>query len=124
MAKNEARPAVLPETPEASSSPSCLGPGLVCVGQITADEDLTIRGGFQGTLKMGRRSLRIEAGARVESEIEAGSVFVRGTLSGNIRASGAVALAPEAVVKGDIVAAKVTIREGAQFRGGIRIVTG
>jgi cytoskeletal protein CcmA (bactofilin family) len=124
MSKTE-RPEFLPaEGPGVPAGPSCLGAALVCVGQITADEDLTIRGGFQGSLKLGHRRLRIEAGARVESDIEAGSVLVRGSLSGNIRASGSVALAPEAKMKGDIVAAKVTIQEGAQFRGGIKIVTG
>jgi len=123
MDKAERSPSLPVEAPAAAPSPSRLGSALVCVGQITADEDLTIGGGFQGSLKLGGRRLRIEAGAKVESDIEAGSVLVQGTLSGNIRASGTVALAAEARMKGDIVAAKVTIHEGARFRGGIRIVT-
>ncbi len=111
---------------EASPSPggsSVLGPAVVCVGKITSEEDLTIRGGFQGSLKLEGRRLRIDPGAEVESDVEAGSVVLAGSLTGSIRASGTVTLAREAKMKGDIVAAKVTIQEGAQFRGGIKIVT-
>ena len=118
---NENRPA---ETPFPSGAGTILGASAMCVGEITADEDVILRGGFQGRLKLGARRLRIEPGARVESDIEAGSVFVAGSLSGNIRASGTVTLTHDSRMKGDIVAAKVTIQEGAQFRGGIKIMTG
>jgi len=118
---NETSPA---ETPSSPGGATLLGPSAVCVGQITADEDMIIRGGFQGSLKLGGRRLRIEAGAKVESDIEAGSVFIAGSLAGGIRASGTVILTRDAKMKGDIVAAKVTIQEGAQFRGGIKIMTG
>jgi cytoskeletal protein CcmA (bactofilin family) len=47
---------------------------------------------------------------------------VQGSLTGNIRATGMVSLSSEARMKGDIVAARVTIQEGAQFRGGIKIL--
>ena len=112
------------ETLSSPAGSSVLGSGLTCVGRIEAAEDLTIRGGFQGDLKLDGRRLRIEPGARVESDVEAGSVHLAGSLTGNIRASGTVSLTREARMKGDIVAAKVTIQEGAQFRGGIKIATG
>jgi len=118
---NESTP---PEVPSSPGGPSLLGVTLLCAGRITADEDLTIRGGFQGSLKLDGRRLRIESGATVESDVEAGSVFLAGSLTGNIRATGTVALSGEAKMKGDIVATKVTIQEGARFRGGIKIVTG
>ena len=117
---NESTPLEGPSSPGGSS---LLGATLVCAGRITADEDLTIRGGFQGSLKLDGRRLRIESGATVESDVEAESVFLAGSLIGNIHASGTVSLSPEAKMKGDIVAAKVTIQEGARFRGGIKIVT-
>jgi cytoskeletal protein CcmA (bactofilin family) len=112
------------EFPSSSGGASLLGASVVCVGRVTADEDVTIRGGFQGSLKLGGRRLRIETGAKVEADIEAGSVFIAGSLAGGIRASGMVALTRDAKMKGDIVAAKVTIQEGAQFRGAIKIMTG
>jgi cytoskeletal protein CcmA (bactofilin family) len=119
---NEPNPYETAASPGGSAS--ILGSSLVCVGTVTADEDLIIRGGFQGGLKLGRRSLRIEPGAKVESDIEAGTVSISGSLTGSIHASGTVSLSAQAKMKGDIVAAKVTIQEGAQFRGGIKIVTG
>ncbi len=118
-----ANASLAPETLSAPNGPSLLGPAVVCVGRITSEEDLTIRGAFEGSLKLEGRRLRIDPGAEVESDVEAGSVVLAGTLTGNIKATGTVTLAREAKMKGDIVAAKVTIQEGAQFRGGIKIVT-
>ena len=122
MAKDAPIPAFSPPAPGEPGRQSTLGPTLVCAGQITADEDLVVRGGYQGSLKLNGRRLSIEPSARVEADVEAGTVLLQGSLTGNIRASGTVALSSEARMKGDIVAARVTIQEGAQFRGGIKIL--
>jgi cytoskeletal protein CcmA (bactofilin family) len=122
MAKDAQIPVYSPPAPGEPGRQSTLGPTLVCAGQITADEDLTIRGGYQGSLKLNGRRLSIEPTASVEADVEAGSVQVQGSLTGNIRATGMVSLSSEARMKGDIVAARVTIQEGAQFRGGIKIL--
>jgi cytoskeletal protein CcmA (bactofilin family) len=101
-----------------------LGPTLIGNGQIDGEEDLVIRGAFKGIIRLKNGSLYIERSAKVEGDIAAVNVELTGSLSGNIRASGRVSLSAEARMKGDIVAARVSIQDGAQFRGAIKIEKG
>jgi cytoskeletal protein CcmA (bactofilin family) len=103
---------------------SCLGPSLIGSGQIDGEEDLVIRGSFKGIIRLKNGSLQIERSAKVEGDIVAVNVELTGSLSGNIQASGRVSLSAEARMKGDIAAARVSIQDGAQFRGGIKIEKG
>jgi len=121
MAKAEESPQT--ETFEAvrSASASALGPTLAVKGEIAGDEDLVLRGSFQGSIKLRHHGLTIEPGARVEADIEADHVAVAGELTGNIAAAGRVVLSSEARMKGDITAARIHIRDGAQFRGSIKM---
>ena len=98
-----------------------MGPTLIGSGQIDGEEDLVIRGSFKGIIRLKNGSLHIERSAKVEGDIVAVNVELTGSLSGNIQASGRVSLSAEARMKGDIAAARVSIQDGAQFRGGIKI---
>jgi len=121
MAKNEeSAKSIEPVLPRAEGA-SSLGPTIALKGEITGDEDLVLRGSFQGTIKIRNHGLFIERGASVEADVEAASVSVAGALTGNIKAAGRVVLSSEARMKGDITASKIHIRDGAQFRGSIRM---
>jgi cytoskeletal protein CcmA (bactofilin family) len=124
MAKAEetAKPAP-PDTANYETA-SALGPSLVLKGEISGDEDLVIRGAFQGSVRLRSHGLSIERGASVEADVEADHVSVAGALTGNIIAAGRVVLSSEARMKGDITAARIHIRDGAQFRGSIRMAKG
>lgn len=98
-----------------------LGPTFVCEGEISAEEDLYILGAFKGIIRLKNRSLFIDKSAQVEADILAGNVSLMGSLKGSIQASGKVFLSSEAKMQGNIASAKVTIQDGAQFRGSIKI---
>jgi cytoskeletal protein CcmA (bactofilin family) len=104
--------------PEKASS---LGSTFLCTGQISGQEDLLIKGTFKGTIRLKNHSLFIEKSARVEADIVAVNVMLSGDLTGNIQATGKVFLSSEAKMKGDITAAKISVQDGAQFRGAIRM---
>lgn len=103
---------------------SLLGQTFVCTGQITGQEDLLIKGTFKGIIRLKNHSLVIDKNARVEADIIAGNVSLAGDLTGNIRATGTVFVSAEGKMKGDIIAAKVSIQDGAQFRGSIKMEKG
>jgi len=107
--------------PEATS---ILGQTFVCTGQITGQEDLLIKGTFKGIIRIKNHSLVIDKSARIEADIIAGNVSLAGDLTGNIRATGTVFVSAEAKMKGDITAVKVSIQDGAQFRGSIKMEKG
>jgi cytoskeletal protein CcmA (bactofilin family) len=58
---------------------------------------------------------------RVKANVTASGIVVQGKLEGNIQASDRVDLKESAVVLGDIVTRRISIEEGAHFKGSINI---
>lgn len=98
-----------------------IGPGHFINGQITGEEDLVIKGYVKGRVDLKNHSLVVEKGGRVDGDIIVNSLTLRGSVNGNIFAAGKVYVAPEAHVRGDIAAARISISEGAIFKGSIKM---
>ncbi|MBN1938287.1 MAG: polymer-forming cytoskeletal protein [Candidatus Aminicenantes bacterium] len=88
-------------------------------GDFSAAEDFCVQGRFKGTLRIPEANLYVDRNARVEAAVTARDVYIYGTLVGPIQASGRVFLAAESDVKGDISAARLSVENGARFRGGV-----
>jgi cytoskeletal protein CcmA (bactofilin family) len=124
MAKSEDAGKIPDPNAPRTDAASALGPSTAFTGELAGEEDVVLRGTFKGSIRIRNHDLVIERGANVEADVEAAGVSVSGSLTGNIRASGRVALSKDARMKGDILAARIHIREGAQFRGSIKLAKG
>jgi len=102
---------------------SYLGPTFSLKGEISANEDLTINCFFQGKIDLRNHNLIIEKEGRVEADVRARDIHIFGKLNGNIYASGRVFIAQEAQVVGDISAFRISIMDGAQFKGSVKMMT-
>ena len=111
------------ETPSRSIPPQAarLGPGHHFQGDLTGSEDLVVQGAFKGKIFLLERTLTVDLKAQIEGDIEAGDVFIAGSVTGNIRATGRVVLDAAARMNGDISAARISIRDGARFKGAIQM---
>ena len=98
-----------------------LGPGHHFQGDLTGSEDLLVQGAFKGKISLPDRAVTVDSKAEIEGDIEAGDVFIAGSVTGNIRAAGRVALDAAARVNGDITAARISIQDGARFKGAIQM---
>jgi cytoskeletal protein CcmA (bactofilin family) len=98
---------------------SVLGKSLVFKGELTANEDLLIQGRVDGSITHTASTLTIGAHGDVKADITARRVIVQGKLEGDIRASESVVVEVSANVRGNIVAPRVTLKDGAKFRGSI-----
>lgn len=107
--------------PGAAGGPTRLGPGAVVQGEISGGEDFVIEGRFQGKISLERNDLTIARGARVEAEIRVRNLTLHGELTGNVTAGERVVLAESARMKGDVTTARISITDGAQFRGSIKM---
>jgi cytoskeletal protein CcmA (bactofilin family) len=96
-----------------------LGTSGVFEGDFSAAEDFLVQGRFKGTLRVPEANLYVDRNARIEAAVSAKDVYIYGTLIGPIQASGRVFLAAESDVKGDISAARLSVENGARFRGGV-----
>ena len=98
-----------------------IGPTHFINGQVTGEEDLVVKGYIKGRVDLKDHNLFIEKGGRVDGDIIVKDLILRGLVNGNIFAAGKVYVAPEAHVRGDIAAARISISDGAIFKGSIKM---
>jgi cytoskeletal protein CcmA (bactofilin family) len=124
-----AKPSVVafssPSTPAPISSPARgsarLGSSLQIKGHITGTEDLQIDGKVDGPISLRGHELTVGRTAELTSEIHARGVVVYGKVTGNLHARDRVDVKSDGSVVGDISTARISIEDGAQFKGRIEI---
>ena len=97
---------------------SVLGPTLVFKGELTADEDLLIKGRVEGSIKHSS-SLTIGDGGHVKANVTAEYIAVEGRVEGDLNGSKCVKIRATAKIDGNIVSPSVSLVEGARFNGKI-----
>lgn len=98
-----------------------LGSSLQIKGQITGTEDLQIDGIVDGPISLQGHELTVGPTAQLNSEIHAGEVVVYGKTIGNVYARGRVDIKQDGSITGDIACARISIEDGAHFKGRIEI---
>jgi cytoskeletal protein CcmA (bactofilin family) len=98
-----------------------LGATLTIEGEITSEEDLQIDGKVRGPISLQGRRLTIGRTAELNSEVTAGEVIVYGKLTGNLCARDRVEIKKDGSVIGDIITTRVSIEDGADFKGRMEI---
>jgi len=104
-----------------SQSSARIGASLQIKGQIIGTENLQIDGKVEGPISLRGHELTVGSTALLNSEIETGEVVVFGKIVGNLRARGRVDIRRDGSVVGDISAARISIEDGAHFKGRIEI---
>ena len=105
----------------APRSSARLGASLEIKGQVTGSEDLQIDGKIDGPISLDGHELFVGATAQLKSEIHAGEVVVAGKVIGNVFARGRVEIKTDGSIIGDISSARISIEDGAHFKGRIEI---
>lgn len=119
MSSQESGPATHPSH-AAGGAVSRIGSGVSIDGRLEAREDLVIEGRLKGqAVSFG--TLTIAQGATVEAEVQARTVVVAGTLTGNITRAERVQISETASMTGDVVTGRIGISSGARFKGNITI---
>jgi len=96
-----------------------IGQSIHIKGELTGNEDLTIEGKVEGKVFLKDHNLTIGANGKITAEIQAKTVMVLGEVTGNITADDKVEVATSGSMRGDIVAPRVVLADGAKFRGAI-----
>ena len=85
-------------------------------GELNFERTARITGKFDGKIS-GKGELHVGDNALCKADVNTGSVNVDGTVEGNVQAKEVVRLNSKGVVRGDIVAGKMVMAEGASFYG-------
>jgi len=96
-----------------------IGKSVVIKGQLSGSEDLYVDGQVEGSIELQTNNLIIGPNGQVRADVNAKTVVVQGRLDGNIHASERAELHKSAVAVGDISAQRLSIEDGAYFKGKI-----
>ncbi len=100
--------------------PTILGPDASFKGELTFEKGLRLQGKFEGKITTSGR-LHVSKEAKMQADVEAGSIIVEGEVHGNLSASDRVELKQSARYEGDLTASKLVVDEGAVFRGHVTV---
>lgn len=95
-----------------------IGAGITIEGEVTSDEDVLVQGTLKGKLSA-KDAVAIEHGAVVEADVTGGPVAIAGTVTGNVVSHDRVDLQNGARLVGNVRATRITIADGAQFKGSV-----
>jgi cytoskeletal protein CcmA (bactofilin family) len=98
-----------------------VGRTLRIKGELIGTEELVIDGEVEGTVDLGESRLTIAPQGRVQADMKAREIIIEGTVRGTAHASDRLHIAKSGNVSGDLVAARVSIEDGAYFKGSIDI---
>ena len=116
-----ARPATSSAVGAPSGDQATIGKSLVVKGELSGSESLYIDGKVEGAINLPGNRVTVGRNGQVAANISAREVVVLGKVRGNIQASDRVDIRSEGSLTGDVVAARISIEDGAFFKGGIDI---
>ncbi len=103
---------------------TAISKSTVIVGNITAKEHLILNGRVKGNIDIKGYNLFIGPSGKLEGEVLAQNVRIRGHMRGEITASGTVEITKEADFSGKIQSKGVSVEQGAFFDSSVKLGQG
>ena len=121
MTTADSQPQPTPPTaaPGQTHRPAILGPSITIKGTLSGEEDLLIEGHVEGEVSFKKHAVTIGKKGRVDADMYCKSIIVEGEVNGNLYGDDLVVVRSSARVKGNAVAPRVSLEDGAQFQGAI-----
>lgn len=120
VAPYSSNPVAVKSTPSQTQTPSAvIGPKITIKGELTGEEDLLIQGTVEGTIDLKGNQLIIGAQGTVRANLMAKIIIIEGTVEGDLIGQERIEIKASSNVKGNLIADRVTLEDGAQFRGSI-----
>ena len=104
-----------------SADQATIGKSLVIKGEVTGSESLFIDGKIEGSINLPGNRVTVGRNGNVSANVSAREIVVLGKIRGNVTASDRVDIRSEGSLIGDVSAQRISIEDGAYFKGGIDI---
>jgi len=119
-AYDDFKPAQTPN-PQAPNGGTSLGPGLTLKGELTGQEDVFLDCKFEGPVNFGGNRVTVGRSSVITGDIIAREAVLHGKLQGDLRAHDRVEVKKGGSLVGDLVTGRISIEEGAYFKGHIEV---
>ncbi|MDE0840745.1 MAG: polymer-forming cytoskeletal protein [Porticoccaceae bacterium] len=103
------------------SRPAVIGPSVKIIGQISCAEDLLVEGSVEGSISSELHEVLIGVTGTLKADVRAHVVMVEGTVRGDITGLEKVVVCKTGNVLGNIDSPRVTLEDGAKFKGSIEM---
>jgi cytoskeletal protein CcmA (bactofilin family) len=94
-----------------------IGPTIFIKGNLTGEED--IQGQVDGKIELRHHSVTIGKNGRIKADIYGKVITIEGTVEGNLFGEEQLTVRQTGNVQGNIVAPRVALEDGSNFRGSI-----
>ena len=101
-----------------------IGPSIQIKGELQGDENLTIDGRVEGKVDLRDHNLTIGPNGKIKADLFAKTIVIAGDVSGNAHAAERVEIASSGRLTGNIIAPRITIADGAHFKGSVDMERG
>lgn len=108
-------------TASSSSKSAVLGATIKVKGDISGEENLLIEGQVEGSVSLASHELTIGKTGKLNANLTAKTIRIDGEVDGDITGKEKVMVTSTSQIKGNIVTPKMTLEEGARFKGTIDI---
>ena len=92
-------------------------------GELDFKDMLRVNGYVAGKVTSQKGTLIVDPSARVDADIDVGVAVISGVVNGDVIGHERVDLGPEAIINGNIATRALTMKPGAVFQGGCRMLT-
>ncbi len=105
--------------PHATKERALIGPSIEIKGNLSGGEDLHIEGRIEGKIDLKECGVTIGGSGRVNADISARTIVVMGEVKGDMYGEEQIILRQSSTVNGNLFAPRVTLEDGAKFKGSI-----
>ncbi len=95
-----------------------IGSSITIDGEVNSEESVVVQGSVKGKLSS-KDSLFVENSATVQADVDAATVEISGTVTGNVSAGARLEIKADGKMVGDVKAPRILIADGALFKGNI-----
>jgi cytoskeletal protein CcmA (bactofilin family) len=108
-----------PGTSDTATPSAIIGAKIRIKGELVGEEDLTIQGYVEGTIDLKNNNLTVGKDGKLKADVSAKTIIIEGDVEGDLFGEERIVIRESSNVRGSLVADRVSLEDGAKFRGSI-----
>jgi cytoskeletal protein CcmA (bactofilin family) len=113
------QPSVSRSQPPPGRDRAVIGPSIEIKGSLSGGEDLLIEGRIEGKIEVAQHTVTIGTSGNIKAEVRGRNIIIMGEVEGDLSGSEQIVLRQSSTVRGNLVAPRVSLEDGANFKGSI-----
>ncbi len=96
-----------------------IGSTIYIKGDLSGQEDLLIEGRVEGKIELRQHNVTVGKNGKVKADIYGKTITIEGEVQGNLYGEEQLVLRQTSTVRGNIIAPRVSLEDGSNFKGSI-----